>query len=257
MNPCSKKGEHGIFLQKRKNFVSFFCSIIDPMKTRQNQIFANAAPLGLFGFAMTTILLNIQNAGFFSLSVMIMSMGVFCRNPWMATSQWFRCPGFYILWFILADPDFHLGCASCGPDIGWSRFNGMVSHDVGAVHDSTFPVYAKRQYDWKMYFRDACRSVFHAGVRQFHGKPFPAYACRLCRDTVWRVRFLWSFCAYSERTLRADRFTFVVNFRPVVCNPISGMTIPIFRFPFLWRRPWAIVQGLFVFNENGLQARNK
>ena len=47
------------------------------MKTRQNQIFANAAPLGLFGFAMTTVLLNIQNAGFFSLSVMIMSMGVF------------------------------------------------------------------------------------------------------------------------------------------------------------------------------------
>ena len=34
-------------------------------------------PLGLFGFAMTTILLNIHNAGFFPLSVMIMSMGIF------------------------------------------------------------------------------------------------------------------------------------------------------------------------------------
>ena len=39
--------------------------------------FANPAPLGLFGFAMTTILLNIHNAGFFPLNVMIMGMGVF------------------------------------------------------------------------------------------------------------------------------------------------------------------------------------
>ena len=37
----------------------------------------NPGPLGLFGFAMTTILLNIHNAGFFPLSVMIMSMGIF------------------------------------------------------------------------------------------------------------------------------------------------------------------------------------
>lgn len=38
---------------------------------------ANPAPLGLAGFAMTTILLNIHNAGFYELSVMIMGMGVF------------------------------------------------------------------------------------------------------------------------------------------------------------------------------------
>jgi succinate-acetate transporter protein len=38
---------------------------------------ANPAPLGLAGFAMTTILLNIHNAGLYEISVMIMSMGVF------------------------------------------------------------------------------------------------------------------------------------------------------------------------------------
>jgi succinate-acetate transporter protein len=38
---------------------------------------ANPAPLGLAGFAMTTILLNIHNAGVYEISVMIMSMGVF------------------------------------------------------------------------------------------------------------------------------------------------------------------------------------
>ncbi|SHN50554.1 acetate uptake transporter [Desulfovibrio litoralis] len=46
------------------------------MEQRLNLI-ANPAPLGLFGFGMTTILLNIHNAGFYPLNVMIMAMGIF------------------------------------------------------------------------------------------------------------------------------------------------------------------------------------
>ncbi len=42
----------------------------------ENKI-ANPAPLGLLGFSMTTILLNIHNAGFFPLSSVIISMGIF------------------------------------------------------------------------------------------------------------------------------------------------------------------------------------
>lgn len=38
---------------------------------------ANPAPLGLFGFGMTTVLLNIHNAGFFELNSMIVAMGIF------------------------------------------------------------------------------------------------------------------------------------------------------------------------------------
>ncbi len=37
----------------------------------------NPAPLGLMGFGMTTVLLNIHNAGFFPLGTMILAMGVF------------------------------------------------------------------------------------------------------------------------------------------------------------------------------------
>lgn len=37
---------------------------------------ANPAPLGLMGFGMTTVLLNIHNAGFFPVSAMIMAMGL-------------------------------------------------------------------------------------------------------------------------------------------------------------------------------------
>jgi len=40
-------------------------------------ILANPAPLGLMGFGMTTVLLNLHNAGFFALGSMILAMGIF------------------------------------------------------------------------------------------------------------------------------------------------------------------------------------
>ncbi len=45
------------------------------MSTSQN--YGNPAPLGLLGFGMTTILLNIHNAGFYPLSTMVLGMGIF------------------------------------------------------------------------------------------------------------------------------------------------------------------------------------
>jgi succinate-acetate transporter protein len=42
-----------------------------------NTKLANPAPLGLMGFGMTTVLLNIHNAGFFPLSSMVLAMGIF------------------------------------------------------------------------------------------------------------------------------------------------------------------------------------
>lgn len=38
---------------------------------------ANPAPLGLLGFGMTTVLLNLHNAGYFDLNSMILAMGIF------------------------------------------------------------------------------------------------------------------------------------------------------------------------------------
>jgi hypothetical protein len=38
---------------------------------------ANPAPLGLLGFGMTTVLLNLHNAGVYELSSMILAMGIF------------------------------------------------------------------------------------------------------------------------------------------------------------------------------------
>lgn len=41
-----------------------------------NEKLANPAPLGLMGFGMTTVLLNLHNAGFFPLNTMILAMGL-------------------------------------------------------------------------------------------------------------------------------------------------------------------------------------
>jgi succinate-acetate transporter protein len=38
---------------------------------------SNPAPLGLLGFGMTTVLLNLHNAGFYEINSMILAMGIF------------------------------------------------------------------------------------------------------------------------------------------------------------------------------------
>ena len=42
-----------------------------------NSTLANPAPLGLMGFGMTTILLNLHNTGMFEMDVAILAMGIF------------------------------------------------------------------------------------------------------------------------------------------------------------------------------------
>lgn len=46
-------------------------------KTKILDLTANPAPLGLMGFGMTTVLLNLHNAGIFDLGTMILAMGIF------------------------------------------------------------------------------------------------------------------------------------------------------------------------------------
>ena len=48
-----------------------------PESTKIVDTTANPAPLGLLGFGMTTILLNLHNAGIFNLGSMILAMGLF------------------------------------------------------------------------------------------------------------------------------------------------------------------------------------
>lgn len=45
-----------------------------------NTKLANPAPLGLMGFGMTTILLNLHNIGMFPMDGVILAMGIFLRR---------------------------------------------------------------------------------------------------------------------------------------------------------------------------------
>ena len=49
----------------------------DEMMTRIQDNTANPAPLGLLGFGMTTVLLNLHNIGLYGLGSMVLSMGIF------------------------------------------------------------------------------------------------------------------------------------------------------------------------------------
>ena len=48
----------------------------EPTTTQIKDTSANPAPLGLFGFGMTTVLLNLHNAGLFPMNSMILAMGL-------------------------------------------------------------------------------------------------------------------------------------------------------------------------------------
>jgi len=51
------------------------CAVLQNIKIADTT--ANPAPLGLMGFGMTTVLLNLHNAGLFKLGSMILCMGIF------------------------------------------------------------------------------------------------------------------------------------------------------------------------------------
>lgn len=51
--------------------------VLNATEVKVRDLTANPAPLGLLGFGMTTVLLNLHNAGFFGLGSMILAMGIF------------------------------------------------------------------------------------------------------------------------------------------------------------------------------------
>ena len=101
---------------------------------------ANPAPLGLMGFGMTTILLNLHNAGFFPLNAMILAMGIFYGgfaqiiagmmewkkgNTFAATAF----TSFGMFWLSLVTlilmPKAQLGVVAAGADFAMPAYLGM------------------------------------------------------------------------------------------------------------------------------------
>lgn len=66
-----------LIIQRLQIFFNFPLLFLEVLGFMTNERIANPGPLGLMGFGMTTILLNIHNAGFFPVVSVIMSMGIF------------------------------------------------------------------------------------------------------------------------------------------------------------------------------------
>ncbi len=111
--------------------------------SQPNEIFvhdstANPAPLGLMGFGLTTLLLNIHNAGYIELSSMILAMGIFYGglaqviagaidfrkgNEFGATA--FTSYGLFWLSLValVVFPDWGMGDEPSGRAMGWYLFS--------------------------------------------------------------------------------------------------------------------------------------
>jgi uncharacterized protein len=102
---------------------------------------ANPAPLGLMGFGLTTLLLNIHNAGYIELSSMVLAMGIFYGglaqviaglidfrkgNEFGATA--FTSYGLFWLSLValIVFPDWGLGDEPSGRALGWYLFSWGV-----------------------------------------------------------------------------------------------------------------------------------
>jgi len=95
----------------------------------------NPAPLGLAGFGLTTMLLNLHNAGIFEMNTMILAMGVFfggIAQVWTGKKEWeknnmfgmlaFSSYGYFwlILVALIVAPNFGLEAfASSKHAMGW------------------------------------------------------------------------------------------------------------------------------------------
>lgn len=101
---------------------------------RLADITANPAPLGLLGFGLTTVLLNIHNAGFFGMNSAIIGMGLFVggiaqiiagimewkKNNTFGTTAFTAYGSFWIsLVVILTFPKLGLCEASDATAMGW------------------------------------------------------------------------------------------------------------------------------------------
>src|SRR5437667_12469960 len=62
--------------KKQFSYSKHFC-FIDQSSITIKDNSANPGPLGLLAFGMTTVLLNLHNAGFYEMNSMILAMGIF------------------------------------------------------------------------------------------------------------------------------------------------------------------------------------
>lgn len=138
-----------------------------------NTKLANPAPLGLMGFGMTTILLNLHNVGYFALDGIILAMGIFYGGIAQIFAglleykrQHFRLNCLHFLRLFLADA----GCDSADAETGSDRraecaVPRCLSGAVGRVYAVYVLRHAKRCTRSAIRFLQPDRAVCPTGYR--------------------------------------------------------------------------------------------
>jgi uncharacterized protein len=104
---------------------------------RLRDLTANPAPLGLLGFGMTTVLLNIANTGYYKLNAVILAMGIFYGGFAQIFASWMEWKkgntfgtvafgSFGLFWltlvYLVVAPGHALGEAGTAGFMGWYFF---------------------------------------------------------------------------------------------------------------------------------------
>ena len=116
---------------------------IDVTHVRNLDVTANPAALGLTAFGMTTVLLNLSNAGYFALGSMVLAMGIFYGGlgqiiagimEWKKNNT-FGMTAFLSFGYFLGDPCRPSGAPETGTRGCAKRdCDGGILCDVGAFY---------------------------------------------------------------------------------------------------------------------------
>lgn len=153
---------------------------------------ANPAPLGLAGFAMTTILLNLHNAGFYGLSVMIMGMGIFFGGIAQLIAgimEWRQGNTFGSLAFV-SYGSFWLSLVFIwtGPVMGLPAADPVSMGFYLAVWGLFTFALSQGQNHRQTGLRLAGNPVLSAGPGELHRKPRHPYRCRVRGHPLRQLR---------------------------------------------------------------------
>ena len=193
---------------------------------------ANPAPLGLLGFGMTTVLLNLHNAGFYELNSMILAMGICYGGAAQIVAgimEWRKGNTFATTAFLSYGLFwFSLVALIVLPKLGWATPSNdtamaAVPLHVGVIHGSDVRRHLAVARRRASRFRVADHSFLSARDRRFHQRRTRFQTFYWLRRNLLRVlRDLRRPRTSAQRSLRQSHPAARRSDEVIVRLPSSG-----------------------------------
>jgi len=176
---------------------------------------ANPAPLGLLAFGMTTVLLNLHNAGCFELNSMILAMGIFYgglaqvvagimewkKNNTFGTTAFISYGFFWLsLVALILIPKFGLPALVTTKD-GMSAYLAVWGLFTAVMFLATLRLNRALQF----IFASPHHPLFPVGDRGLHRKRRPQAICRLRRNRLRPLRHVRRAGPGAQRSFCENR----------------------------------------------------